>query len=99
MDIGVNYEGWDMDDIEDYLSNYLTDVSFAGELYELFINDPGVYLQYYVGYLEILELRDYAAKQLEDDFNIKEFHRFFLEVGPTYYDIILKRMNMWINNQ
>ena len=99
VDIGVNYEGWDMDDIEDYLSNYLTDVSFAGELYELFINDPGVYLQYYVGYLEILELRDYAAKQLEDDFNIKEFHRFFLEVGPTYYDIILKRMNMWINNQ
>ena len=99
VDIGVNYEGWDVDDIKDYLSKYLTDVSFAEELYELFINDPGVYLQYYVGYLEIIELRDYATKQLGDDFNIKEFHRFFLEVGPTYYDIILKRMNMWINNQ
>ncbi len=99
VDIGVNYEGWDVDDIEEYLSQYLTDISFSEELYELFINDPGVYLQYYVGYLEILELRDTAEEQLGDKFDIKEFHRFFLEVGPTYYDIILTRMNMWMQEQ
>lgn len=99
VDIGVNYEGWDVDDIEEYLSQYLTDTSFAEELYELFINDPGIYLQYYVGYLEIMELRDTATKQLEEDFDIKEFHRFFLEIGPTYYDIIDERMAMWMKTQ
>ncbi|MBQ9701296.1 MAG: DUF885 domain-containing protein [Lachnospiraceae bacterium] len=99
VDIGVNYQGWDVDDIEEYLSNYLTDTSFAGELYETFINDPGIYLQYYVGYLEILELRDTAMEQLEDRFKIKDFHRFLLEIGPTYFDIIDERMSMWMKEQ
>lgn len=96
VDIGVNYEGWDIDDIKDYLKDYLSDVSFAGDLYDLFINDPGVYLQYYIGEVEILELKEKAEKQLDDDFNIKEFHEFFLEVGPTYYEIIEDRMDYWM---
>lgn len=96
VDIGVNYEGWDIDDIEDFLSDYLTDTSFAGELYELFINDPGIYLQYYVGEMEILELKEKAMDELDNDFDIKEFHQFFLEVGPTYYDIIEDRMDYWM---
>ncbi len=97
VDIGVNYEGWDVDDIADYLEDYLTDTSFSEELYELFINDPGIYLQYYIGELEILELREKAMSELGNDFDIKEFHKFFLEVGPTYYDIIEDRMEDWID--
>ncbi len=97
VDIGVNYEGWDIKDIEDYLSTYLVDTSIAGELYKLFINDPGVYLQYYIGEIEILELKEKAEDKLDDDFDIKEFHTFFLEVGPTYYEIIEDRMDDWIS--
>ena len=99
VDIGVNYEGWDIDDIEDFLKDYLSDTSFAGDLYDLFINDPGIYLQYYIGEVEILELKDKAMDQLDDDFDIKEFHKFFLEVGPTYYEIIEDRMDYWITTQ
>lgn len=97
VDIGVNYEGWDVKDIENYLSEYLNTVDFAEELYELFINDPGIYLQYYIGELEILELRDKAEKELDDNFDIKEFHKFLLETGPTYYGIIEDRMDAWMN--
>lgn len=97
VDIGVNYEGWDVTDIETYLSDYLSDTSFSEELYELFINDPGIYLQYYIGELEILELKEKAMNELGNDFDIKEFHQFFLEVGPTYYDIIEDRMEDWID--
>ncbi len=96
IDIGVNYEGWDVKDIENYLKDYLTDTSISGELYELFINDPGIYLQYYIGELEILELKEKAMDELGNDFDIKEFHQFFLEVGPTYFDIIEDRMEDWI---
>ena len=94
--MGVNYEGWDVEDIENYLKDYLTDTSISGELYELFINDPGIYLQYYIGELEILELKEKAMDELGNDFDIKEFHQFFLEVGPTYFDIIEDRMEDWI---
>lgn len=99
VDIGVNYEGWGIKDIEKFLSNYLTDVSFAGDLYDLFINDPGVYLQYYIGEVEILELKEKAEKELDEKFDVKEFHKFFLEVGPTYYEIIEDRMDNWISTQ
>ena len=98
VDIGVNYEGWDTKDIEEYILNYLGDGSFAGELYELFTNDPGIYLQYYIGELEILELISNAEKALDDEFDMKDFHKFLLEVGPTYYDIIEDRMNDWIKS-
>lgn len=100
VDIGVNYEGWNVDDIEDFLSQYTTaGRELAEDLYEMFIYDPATYLQYYIGNLEILELRTKAEDQLGKDFNIKDFHEFFLTVGPTYYDIIYDRMLMWIDEE
>ena len=99
VDLGVNYEGWDVEDVEDFLSDYVADPSIAEELYELSINDPGIYLQYYVGEQELLELYEEAEDILDDDFNEKDFHEFFLSVGPTYYEIIRERMIMWINEQ
>lgn len=99
VDLGVNYEGWDVEMIEDFLADYIEDTSIAEELYELSINDPGIYLQYYVGEMELNELYDEAKDILDDDFNEKEFHKFFLSVGPTYYEIIRERMLMWIEEQ
>ena len=48
---------------------------------------------------ELLELYEEAEDILDDDFNEKDFHEFFLSVGPTYYEIIRERMIMWINEQ
>lgn len=99
IDIGVNYEGWQLDDVKDFISKYGIASSHASVLYETFINDPATYLQYYFGRLEIEELCSEAADLLKSDFDIKEFHRFILETGPTYFDIILDRMYMWIEEQ
>ena len=71
VDLGVNYEGWDVKNIEDFLADYIEDTSIAEELYELSINDPGIYLQYYVGELELTELYEEAEDLLDDDFNEK----------------------------
>lgn len=97
VDLGVNYEGWDVEDIEKFLANYVGDTSIAEELYEISINDPGIYLQYYVGELELNELYEEAQDLLDDDFNEKDFHEFFLSVGPTYFELIQERMYMWID--
>lgn len=97
VDLGVNYEGWTVEDVGEFLEMYLGNSSLAYDLYDLSINDPGIYLQYYVGELELLDLYNEAEELLEDDFSEKEFHEFFLSVGPTYYDIIRERMLMWID--
>ena len=61
------------------------------------IDEPTVYMRYYVGYLEIAALRDSAMEALGSGFDIKEFHRFILEIGPCQFEIIEDRMEDWID--
>ena len=34
-----------------------------------------------------------------ETYNEKEFHKFLLETGPTYFDIIDDNMDIWISKQ
>lgn len=99
LDLGIHYEGWDIDDCEYYLNTLgIYDHELVKELYNTLIDDPAVYLQYFVGYLEIMELRDKAEEKL-DSFNETEFHEFLLNIGPTFFDIIEDNMDIWIKEQ
>lgn len=98
VDIGVNYYGWDYDDTAEFLSQYIGENEEAvAEIYNTMIDEPAVYLRYYVGYLEILSLREKAEETLDDGFDIREFHRFLLEIGPCQYDVIDDRMENWMD--
>ena len=99
IDLGIHYESWDVDDVSDFLEIYgIYDDELAQTLFETLIDDPAVYLQYYIGYLEFEELCNKAVKEV-DDFDIIEFHKFILETGPTYFEIIDERMDAWIKEQ
>lgn len=99
VDLGIHYEGWDVDDINEFLGIYgIYDDTLAIQLYDLLIDDPAVYLQYYVGALEFFELYEKAQKEV-NDFDLIEFHKFLLEIGPTYFDIISDEMDEWIDSQ
>lgn len=98
VDIGVNYYGWDYEDTAEFLSQYIGDNEEAvAEIYNTMIDEPTVYLRYYVGYLEILSLREEAEEVLDSGFDIREFHRFLLEIGPCQYDVIEDRMENWMD--
>ena len=98
VDIGVNYYGWDYDKTEDFLKLYVGDNDqVISEIYYTMTDEPAVYLRYYIGYLEILSLKEKASKALGSGFDIKEFHKFLLEIGPCQYDIIEDRMDDWID--
>lgn len=98
VDIGVNYYGWDYEDTAEFLSQYIGENEEAvAEIYNTMIDEPTVYLRYYVGYLEILSLREEAEEILDSGFDIREFHRFLLEIGPCQYDVIENRMESWMD--
>lgn len=97
-DIGINYYGWDYQDTYDYLSQYVgDDKTYVDEIYYTMVDEPSVYLAYFIGYLEIDSLKDTAMETLGSAFDIKEFHRFILQIGPCQYDIIEDRMEDWID--
>lgn len=90
-DIGVNYEGWSKKKTTKFLSHYsIDDEKVCESIYEAVVEEPANYLQYYVGYLEIVELKNKLLKKYGSDFNLKTFHTAFLSVGPTSFDVAEK---------
>lgn len=92
-DIGIHYNGWSFDETFDFFSGYgIEDTETVREIYELIIGDPANYLSYYVGYVEILELKKAAMEEQGENFSQKEFHQRLLEIGPAPFEIIEKYM-------
>ena len=95
-DIGVNFEGWTLSDLQAFLSNYsIDDPESCKSIFQAVIEDPANYLKYYVGYLEIMKEKKYVMQQTGADFNLKKFHNALLSIGPAGFDVIHK----WIMDE
>lgn len=98
VDMAVNYDGWDRTDVEKFFAGYgIEDKEATDFIYEAMVEDPANYLSYFIGYLEILELKDKAQETLGDKFVLKDFHDFFLTIGPAPFSIIEKEMDIWMD--
>ncbi len=92
MDIGIHYDGWSLTETAAYLKDFgVTDGEAIKEVYNYIVAEPSNYLKYYMGYLEIMELREYTKERLGDDYTDLAFHTFFLEQGPSSFTVLTKR--------
>lgn len=98
-DIGIHYEGWNRSRALSFIKQYTGDEELAGKIYEVLLEEPGIYLPYAVGYLEIKELREMAEEACGDTFDIKDFHRFLLDIGPAQFGLIESRMSVWLDTK
>ena len=94
MDIGIHYEGWDMQTVKSYINNYFGDVGddMISEVYYNVVEDPANYLSYYVGYLQFLDLKKQAQTAWGSNFTNKKFHQTILDIGPAPFEVISKYM-------
>lgn len=92
-DIGIHYDGWNVDDTVKFFSTYgISDEAVIQEIYEYIVGDPANYLTYYVGYVEMLELKKECMQRDGNDFSQKEFHQRILEIGPAPFEVIRKHL-------
>ena len=92
-DIGIHYDGWSVDDTVKFFSTYgIDDEAVIQEIYEYIVGDPANYLTYYVGYLEMLELKKECMKKEGNSFLQKDFHQRILEIGPAPFEVIRKHL-------
>jgi uncharacterized protein (DUF885 family) len=90
-DMGIHYDGWDREDLRQFLTAYgIGDSEVADQIYDLILGDPGNYLKYYIGYVEFLELKKAYALEAGDTFSQMEFHKKVLDVGPARFDVVKK---------
>lgn len=95
-DLGVNYLGWDYEKLQTYLTDFGFSKSNARTIFDSMVAEPGGYMEYTLGYLEIEALYEKAKKGLGDKFVKKDFHEFFLSIGPAPFVIIEDRLDKWI---
>lgn len=100
LDIYINYKGWSKEEVKKYLQTYYAQPDDVVEnLYDAMVENPANYLSYFVGCMEILNMRRTAEAQLKDKFNLKEFHTFILNMGDAPFDVIQAYFSAWLLTQ
>ena len=93
VDIGVNYYGWSEDDVYNFISSYgFNDKSVATQMYSQMLSEPANYCKYVLGYVGFMELKAAAMQKQGNSFNLKEFHKYILDMGPVQFDILFENL-------
>lgn len=89
LDIRIHADGAALTDITPFLAKIgVKDPNSIYEVYTYLINEPGTYLKYYMGYLELLECQKLFRERCEEtgrSYSDLAFHTFFLEHGSDTY--------------
>lgn len=94
-DIGIHYEGWTLEDMENFCGKYIN-MQDGSDLYEQLLGDPAAFQSYYTGLIEFIELRNCAESMLGEDFDEKEFHALLLEGGDLPFSILWEKLDAYI---
>lgn len=97
-DIGIHYDGWTVNDMEDFLSQY-TEMEYVQAIYDQLLGDPAGFLSYYVGCVEFLELRRSAQEELGSRFNEMEFHETILKGGDLPFSLLRQNVKDYIQSK
>lgn len=101
VDYQVNYEGMTLEELEPFMEKLfgINSPEASRSLYQIVCEDPANYMKYYVGYLEISEMREEAEETLGNAFNAKAFHTFLLNFGPAPFSLIREHFQDWLLSQ
>lgn len=81
LDIYIHYDGASLKDVQNLLSSLGLNSANAETIYSVICDAPANYPKYYVGYLEILSLKELAKNLWGKDFSDYAFHKWLLETG------------------
>ena len=97
IDTGIHAKGWSRQQALDYLGDNtsLSQANIRAEV-DRYISWPGQALAYKLGEMKILELRARAETELDDRFDIREFHDVVLGQGALPLDLLERVVNQYI---
>ncbi|MCR5702837.1 MAG: DUF885 domain-containing protein [Lachnospiraceae bacterium] len=90
IDIGVNYEGWTLNDTCNYFNELGFNSYYAPDIYSYVIEAPANYLSYFIGYNEINNLKDQYKNCKMENYTDMDFHKALLDIGPADFETIRK---------
>jgi uncharacterized protein (DUF885 family) len=100
VDTGLHSLHWTRQQAIDYFreNSAKTDQDINVEV-DRYIVWPGQALAYKIGQLKIKALRAYAAQELGQKFNLREFHDHVLDGGALPLDVLDRRIRTWVTEK
>ncbi len=96
MDISIHYDGLSLNEFKNTYGDLFTSDSLES-IYNQLADNPGVFMSYYYGCLQITNLKEKAENELKDNFDSIKFHNALLKYGSLNFDIIKNNVNEYIN--
>lgn len=89
LDILIHHENADLADTAEILAQFgITNSASVSRIYEYIVEEPSNYPKYYLGYLEILLLKDACREAWAESYSDYAFHKFFLDNGPADFQTL-----------
>ena len=100
VDSGIHYKRWTREEAIEYMSTNtgMVESEVVSEI-ERYIVTPGQACSYKIGMIKVLQLREHAMTELQDKFNIKDFHDVILKNGAVPLDILEELVNDYIEEK
>lgn len=100
VDTGIHSKKWSRDEaIDYYVKNSPNAESDAVKMVERHIVMPGQATAYKIGMNKIVELREYAKKELGKDFDLREFHDVVLTNGSVPLNVLEELVVEWVQTK
>ncbi len=93
LDIYIHYDGASLEDTAALLKKLGLNSANASVIYEAICDAPANYPKYYIGYLEILELKNAAKNLWGEAYSDMKFHEWFLTSGPADFSSLTQKLN------
>lgn len=94
LDVAIHYDNAPYEQIHQVLSSFgILDPDITRSVYDYIAEEPANYLKYYVGYLEILRLKEGAREAWGKEYSDLRFHTYFLENGPSDFTTLWEQLS------
>lgn len=90
-DLQVHYNGWGVEELTDYFSQYFYESAArdnAEILYDTVVGDPGMFLPYSVGLYKMWKFYTDTKETLGSKFDFKAYNKMILDAGECPLDIL-----------
>jgi uncharacterized protein (DUF885 family) len=97
VDTGIHAMRWTREEAIDYMlaNTGMVESDVVAEIERYFVI-PGQATAYKVGMIKLLELREYAERELGDRFDIRKFHNVVLTNGSVPLDILEELVHEYV---
>ena len=98
-DIGIHYEGWSREQVQEFMEDYGIDEQYFEDVYQQIVNNPGIFLPYYGGQMKFAMLRAKAEQALGENFDEIAFHDLILRYGAPSFDFLEQKLELYLQQE